>query len=95
MKNQPAQIDKDQAFNEPTDIYNRIANWTLAQFEGQAIKLTAPDQRKLLGGYFGKGRLTVENHNGQWLVYNWVSASFGTDVTYNGVYNLETLKKLY
>jgi hypothetical protein len=87
-------IDPEQSFNEPTDIYNRAANWALAQLEGKAARLSAADQRKILGFVVGKGRITVEERGGKWLAFNWVAAAFGTDSTYNGCFDLATGQRI-
>lgn len=88
-------LDAEQGFNEPIDIYNRMANWALAQLEGKAVRLTADDQRKLLGFVVGKGRVSIEYRDGRYLAFNWVTCCFGTDITCNGVFDVATTEKVH
>jgi hypothetical protein len=82
-------IDLEQEFDEPTDIYNRAANWSLAGLDdSQAYRLSAADQRRLLGFVVGKGRVLCDWERG--LAFNVIQVCFGTDTDYSAAYSLKT-----
>ncbi|XHX80868.1 MAG: hypothetical protein RBJ76_13315 [Stenomitos frigidus ULC029] len=83
-------LDPEQDFHPPTNLENRIVNWTLAQFEGKQVRLSASDQRKLLGFVVGKGRVVIEHRDGKWLAFNVISVCFGTDTAYSNVVDVAT-----
>ena len=92
---QYTEIDSEQCFNEPTDIYNRAANWTLAglQEENKAYRLTAKDQKRILGFVVGKGRVLCD-----WdrrIAFNVVQVAFGTDSSYQNAFDLNDGVKKY
>jgi hypothetical protein len=87
-------VDPEQEFNTPLDIYDRAANWALAGLEsGKAYRLTAKDQKRILGFVVGRGRILCE-----WdreTVYNVTQCCFGTDSTYQNSFCLASGNKNY
>jgi hypothetical protein len=87
-------IDPDQEMNPPTDIYNRAANWTLAGLEeGHSYRLTAKDQKRILGFVVGKGRVVCDWE--RQTAYNEVQCCFGADSTYQNSFCLSSGNKNY
>lgn len=86
------EIDEDLEFNNPTDIYNRAANWELAGLsEDKAYRLSAANQRRILGFYIGKGMVFCDWERKK--AFNVVKCCFGTDTTYSGEFCLKTSQK--
>ncbi|MEM8604443.1 MAG: hypothetical protein AAGF24_11490 [Cyanobacteria bacterium P01_H01_bin.121] len=82
-------------WNVPSDRYNRAANWALCGFETRGVRLYKQDQLTLLGGYFGRGLIAIEYlERYGWVIVNIVTAAFGLDSCYEGIYSLETLERL-
>jgi hypothetical protein len=87
-------VDPEQKFNAPRDVYDRAANWALAGLEeNRAYRLTAKDQKRILGFVVGKGRILCDWDSRT--VYNVTQCCFGTDSTYQNSFCLCSGNKNY
>lgn len=87
-------VDPAQEFNTPRDIYDRAANWALAGLEeNKAYRLTAKDQKRILGFFVGRGRVLCDWE--RQTAFNVTQCCFGTDSTYQNSFCLYSGSKNY